>query len=52
MSVEENITAVIFLTAKAGREEEICKSVASVTESTRAEDEGCICCQSAKWDTF
>jgi len=41
MSTEENITIVAFLTGKAGREEEILKTVASQTESTRAED-GCI----------
>ena len=42
MSPEEEITILFFMTAKAGREEEIREQVASQTESTRAEDEGCI----------
>ncbi len=42
MSSEENVTIVLFLTGKTGREEEIRKLVASLTESTRAKDEGCI----------
>lgn len=42
MSLEENITVLLFMTTKAGREDE-CRGLAtSLTESTRAEDEGCI----------
>jgi quinol monooxygenase YgiN len=42
MSAEESITAVIFMTCKAEREDEIRKLATSLTESTRAQDEGCI----------
>ena len=42
MSVEENITILFFMTAKAGREEECRELVTRSTETTRAEDEGCI----------
>ena len=42
MSAEENTTIVIFMTVKVGREEESRKLAPSLTESTRAEDEGCI----------
>jgi len=42
MSSEENITVLLFMTAKAGREDECRELAASLTESTRAEDEGCI----------
>lgn len=42
MSSEENITFLFFMTAKAGREEECRELATRVTETTRAENEGCI----------
>lgn len=42
MSSEEEITILFFMTAKAGREDEMRELAPSLTESTRAEDEGCI----------
>lgn len=42
MSSEEEITVLLFMTAKAGREDEGRELATSLTESTRAEDEGCI----------
>jgi len=38
----EEIAAIWFLTAKAGREEEVYKLVKELSESTRAEDKGCL----------
>ena len=42
MSSEEEITVLLFMTARAGREDECRELATSLTESTRAEDEGCI----------
>ena len=38
----EEITAIWFLTAKAGREDEVYKLFKQLGESTRAEDKGCL----------
>lgn len=42
MSSEEEVTVLLFMTAKAGREDECRELTAKLAESTRAEDEGCI----------
>ena len=42
MLSEDIVTVLFFMTAPAGREEECRELVTRLTETTRAEDEGCI----------
>jgi len=42
MPSEEEITVLLFMTAKEGREEEFLEMATRLTETTHAEDEGCI----------
>jgi quinol monooxygenase YgiN len=42
MPSEEEITVLLFMTAKEGKEEEFIEMATQATETTHAEDKGCI----------